>query len=198
MRKKSPSTERFDPNDIPLLLEKAKAGDIESRDRLLYMFQRMVVTLVNVCITGRVNWFSSYQKTFLRYFGTKDTPLETIAVALKQKLSGIDKEELYTLGQIAVLEAIIKCETNLASTIVLCFKDAITDLTKGGCLQSYVDLDDCQSIHEFEKETIFNLWIQSLELNEQLIVDSILSGEDVPKSTIPSTLKQKLREYMSN
>lgn len=196
MRKKAPSTERFNPEDIPALLEKAKAGDIEARDRLLYMFQRMVVSLVHVCMTGRVNWRSSYQKTFLRYFGSKDTPFENIAGSLKKQLSVFDKEELYNTGREAVLEAIIRCETNLASTIVLCFKEAIVDMTKGNISCKHVDLEECEDIHEFEDEVIFNLWIQSLDLREQLIVDSILSGDTVPSSEIPDSLKRKLLEYM--
>lgn len=190
---RSPSTERFDPADVPLLLDKARAGDLEARNQLLYMFQRLVATLVNVCITGRVNYRSSYQKSFLRYFGQKDTPIENTAAKLRQRLADVDKKELFTVGQVAVLEAIRDCKTNLASTIVLRFKEQIDQLTTESVHPERSAQDaPMQAPPDMESEVIFKVFLDSLPGDQREVVEALLAGEEVE---VPEELKKKVEEY---
>jgi hypothetical protein len=189
-------TKKFDPATIPPLLDQARLGNIEARDKLLEMFQSLVATLVHVCITGRVNTWSSYQMSFLRYFGSKTTPIENTAEMLKKKLQHIDKEELFGMGQYAVLKAIIDCKTNLASTIVICFKEIIaseinTPPTEdpGPALEMEYEIDDFDVIH-------LDSWINSLTKPEQKIVKKILDGKNVKPESITTALQIKLKKYL--
>lgn len=189
-------TEKFDPLEVPGLLEKAKAGDIVARDELLYRFQRLVATLVNVCITGRPNYWSSYQKTFLRMFASKDTPIQNTALMLKRELAGYEKEELFSTGQLAVLLAIERCETNLASTIVICFKDLIHKMTKDPNNREHEELDQFATYEvSLDDALSLEIFVESLEPDEQEVVFLILEGE---KTKVPVSLQEKFSAYLYN
>ena len=192
-------TEKFDPNEVPGLLEKAKAGDIVARDELLYRFQRLVATLVNVCITGRPNYWSSYQKTFLRMFASKDTPIQNTALMLKRELAGYEKEELFSTGQLAVLLAIERCETNLASTIVICFKDLIHKMTKDPNNREHEELDIFATYEPAIDEALaLEIFVSNLNQDEQCVVLKILEGEKYKQDEIPVSLRDKLAQYLYN
>jgi hypothetical protein len=166
---------------------------MEARDLLLYMFQRLIVSLVSVCLTGKINPFSSYQKAFLRTFASKSTPLENTAMMLKHKLSCYDKDELFTLGQVAVMEAIIRCETNLASTIVYCFKEQITQTIKDKVPTTHTDYETLDHSIDLEDDTLLAIFISQQTPEHQEIIESVLAGEKVK---IPDKLKSILSSYL--
>lgn len=185
-------TERFDPTEIPGLLEKAKAGDIVARNELLHRFQRLVATLVNVCITGRP--YTSYQFSFLRMFTGRD--VVAAAAMLRRELTAYQKDELFSTGQLAVMQAIDKCETNLASTIVICFKDLIYSMIKDPNNRPGVDIDyETPDETDLWGETDFNLFLSSLTEEEWIVAQQIIEG-DKPIN-IPIGLKEKLENYLS-
>lgn len=188
------ATIKFDPLEVPGLLEKAKAGDIVARDELLERFGRLGSTLVHVCITGRPNFWSSYQKTFLQMFASKTTPITETAMMLKKQLIHYEADELFRTAQLAILQAIERCETNLASTIVICFKDLIFSMIKGDRVNN-VELNEALAVEYYnsEDEIALNMFYETLNEMELEVVDSILSGESV---AIPASLKKKFETYM--
>lgn len=192
--------EKFDPNEVPILLERARAGSKEARDELLYRFQRLIASLVNVCITGRVNFWSSYQKSFLKMFAGSDKPLQNIASMLKKELAHYDTEELFITGQLAVLLAIKRCQTNLATTIVICFKDLIYDMIKDPSRKLNIDIADL-SYHTYEIEAVeedlaLEVFISSLNHEEQSAVYQILNETPSTISILPSALSTKFKLYL--
>lgn len=190
------NTNKFDPNEVSGLLEKAKAGDIVARDELLFRFQRLVATLVNVCVTGRPNFWSSYQITFLKMFtGKKD--VHNTASMLKFELADYEAEELFSTGQLAILLAIEKCETNLASTIVICFKDLIYKMIKDLNTSSIGKLEEIipYELDNIEDRLSLEIFIASLDEVERDIVNKILEGKN-PK-ILPS-LQEKFSKYLSD
>ena len=189
-------TEKFDPLEVPGLLEKAKAGDLVARDELLFRFQRLVSTLVNVCLTGRPNFWSSYQKTFLRMFANKTVSIVTVAAMLKKELAEYEKEELFSTGQLAVLLAIEKCESNLATTIVICFKDLIYKMIKDPSSRLNIDINECASYEDttnIDDNLALEIFVDTLTEEEQKYVKAILEGK---KSKIPPNLKVKFEKYL--
>jgi hypothetical protein len=187
-------TEKFDPAEVPILLDKARAGDIVARDELVYRFQRLISTLVNVCLTGRPNYFSSYQKTFLQLFAGKKVPLTTIAMMLKKELILFEKDELFSTGQLAVYNAIEKCETNLASTIVICFKELIFKMIKDPKnMANWDDLKMEPVAPAFDAEIAMDLFLVTLTSEEFEIVLAIMDGGKV--KNIPLELKQKVQAH---
>jgi len=194
--RKNPRTERFDPLTIPDLLEKAKAGDMVARNRLLYMFQSLVAALVNVCLNGKP--FTPHQKTFVRLFATKDESIQSAGMRLKLKLSHPDKkhlkDKLFLLGQVAVLEAINKCEKNLASTILYCFKEEITTATKEATPTIHTDYDTLQQSTTIHEDTYLNIFLTTLSEEDQVVVEKILNGEKGVK--ISRNLKSKLSAFL--
>jgi hypothetical protein len=191
-------TKRFDPLVIPTLLEEAKAGKIESRDKLLEMFQSLAATLVHVCITGRVNQWSSYQISFLKYFSSKSTPIENTAEMLKKKLKHIEKTELFMMAQYAILKAIEECKTNLASTIVICFKEIIANEINTPTTEDQAPgFEVVYEVDDFEKVELEH-WIYSLKHSEQVVVKKILDGKNVKSSSITPALQNKLRKYLGH
>jgi hypothetical protein len=202
--------QKFDANEIPDLLAKyrgqelsgkyewiEKLTSIEARDELLFRFHRLIATLVNVCITGRPNTFSSYQVTFLQLFSGKSVPLQSVATMLKKELSFYTKEELFSIGQVAVLMAIEKTETNLASTIVMFFKDLIYSLIKNENSNKHSNIvpEDIKA-EEFEEEVLLNVFIASLEPYEQFIVRNVMNGKN--NLPISDELKEKLSFFLFN
>jgi hypothetical protein len=210
-------TEKFDAADIPLLLLIAKGEDysnepdryvklallekmasiksltqLQAQHELEIRFRRIIATLINVCITGRPNYWSSYQKTFLRYFSSKNTPITDTAAMLKRELSLYEKDELFSTGQLAVLIAIQKCETNFASTIVVCLKDLIYGMIKDGKKRFLEDINDYEIEKEWESDSLFEMMLDDLTDKERLIVDKITSGKNIE---LPDYLKEKLSKY---
>jgi hypothetical protein len=195
-KKKKHIVQTFDPETIPLLLEQAKAGDGAARHQLMIMFQRLIATLVNVCLTGKVNPRSSYQRTFLRYFGKAGTPTHEIALMMKKRLSGYDQETLFMCGQVAILEAIDRCKANLASTITICFKEEIANLLDSADVPTHTSIDALHYIKDpscFETELHIELYVESLTQEEQDIVNQVIAGEKVK---IPKKLKIKLKKFL--
>lgn len=190
----------IDFNNISLVLE--RVPDIAARDELLYRFQRLIATLVNVCITGRPNFWSSYQKTFLRMFSGKDVPIQNTASMLKRELAGFEKEELFSTGQLAVLLAIERCESNLATTIVICFKDLIHKMIKDPSSKLNIDISECNLYtvdnKKEEDRLALDIFINTLDSEEQRIVLSILNEEKVATSAIPSALSTKFKLYLKD
>jgi len=189
----NPKRPNFAASEVQGLVDAAKAGDIVARDELLFRFQRLASSLVNVCVTGRPNPFSSYQKTFLRMFSSASTPLLAVAQMLKANLKDYDAKELFITGQLAILEAIERCETNLASTIVVCFKDLIYKLIKDEKHISWADVDTASSITFDYNETInFDIFMDTLTEEEWIMVSNILDGKKVE---VTDELREKVREY---
>jgi hypothetical protein len=205
MKKKS-KIERFDPATIPDLLEKAKNGDEAARHLLLYMFQRLVASLVSVCLTGKINPRSSYQRSFLKLFISASTPIENMAAKLKSKCSEFTKDELFVLGQVAVLKAIDTCEKNLASTIVIRFKEEIAEAIKEKVPTDHTDYDTIQSSFCIESDLQFKFFFDSLSPEHQDIVERLMAGEkrygddDGEKAgtliKVPNALKQLVKDFV--
>lgn len=183
-----------------LVLE--RVPDIIARDELLYRFQRLIATLVNVCITGRPNFWSSYQKTFLRMFSGKDVPIQNTASMLKRELSGYEKEELFSTGQLAVLLAIERCESNLATTIVICFKDLIHKMIKDPSSKLNIDINECALYtydNKAEEDSLaLDIFISSLNSEEQQTVHNILNEQKISISALPSALSTKFKMYLKD
>jgi len=188
-----PRKERFDPSEVDALIDKAKAGDIEARNELLHRFQRLIATLVNVCITGRPNYRSSYQLTFLRLFAGKSTPIQDTASMLKTRLVKYEKGELFSTGQLAILTAIEKTKTNLASTIVSCFKDLIYKMIKDPQNSPTDDLELLVVKEAPEAEMAFNIFLSSLNEEEREAAMELINGNE---SEVPDSLKEKLLEWV--
>ncbi len=216
-------TEKYDPEDVPLLLKLAKGQDhtdeadrvtiiaiknkrgslksltqLEARDELEMRFRRIVATLVNVCITGRPNYWSSYQKTFLKMFASRDKPIQDTACKLKTLLSKYEKEELFSTGQLAVLLAIDRCETNFASTIVICFKDLIHKMIKDPNNNPGVELSEFEPAkHNLEADVSFSIFLDSLDNEELDYVDRLMAGEDTNKNDpVLGSIKEKMFIYL--
>lgn len=197
-QKIKPKTQpKFDPLEVPGLLEKAKAGDLVARDELLFRFQRLVASLVNVCLTGRYNP-RSYQKSFLQLFGGKSTPPENVAKMLEKTMRSFDKEEIFSTGQLAVLIAIEKCNKNLASTIVSCFKDLVFDMIKDLQKNGTIVLDDCtEEVIEptFQEDLELDMFLESLTEEECEYAIKVINGKRVSGKP-PGNLKARLADYM--
>lgn len=167
---------KFDPKEVSGLLEQAKQGDMAARDELLFRFQRLVATLVQVLVTGRINPFSSYQRTFLRLFCSNKTSLEATAQMLKNELSGYTKEELFLTGQIAVLQAIQRCDSNLASTIVYQFKDIIYSMIRDGSkppLNTDMPAPN-NTLEDTEQEAFLQIFLNKLSPEERVLAMDML------------------------
>lgn len=168
---------------------------IEARDELEYRFRSIVATLVNVCITGRPNFWSSYQITFLKMFASKSIPIHDTAGMLKRNLMGYEKEELFSTGQLAVLLAIEKCETNFASTIVMCFKDLIHRMTKDPSNKTTEEIDvDAMVVSTMEDELAISMFLDTLSPKELECAQKIIDGEKV--KDIPKSLVFKFESYL--
>lgn len=187
--------ERFDPNEVEALVQSAKAGDMIARDELLYRFQRLVASLVHVCITGRPNTWSTSQKAFLRMFGGKETPLFNVAQMLKRELQNFEKEELFATGQLAILQAIPRSTKNLVATIVICFKDEIHSMIKGGKSAAVELHEDDLFEPPIEAEIAFNLFLENLPEDEWIYVQKVLDEEkDIGEA--PPGLQERFADYL--
>lgn len=206
-------TERFDPSEVEWLLMVAQGKDlpedlpakfswvkkvskIEARDNLLYRFQRLGATLVNVCLTGRPNPRSSYQKAFLQMFSSEGTSIDNVAAMLCNRLRyTATKKELFTVAQISILKAIEITRENLAATIVACFHDEILDLVKDiHTSPSTVSLSENSEEYTIEDQILFCLFIESLSPEEKEWAKKAIEG-DKPKTEPPQGLITKLQEY---
>lgn len=189
--------ERFNPEEVEGLVQRAKSGDIAARDELLYRFQRLVASLVHVCITGRPNSWSSSQKSFLRMFGGEKTPLTNVALMLKRELSSFEKDELFATGQLAVLQAIERSTKNLAATIVICFKDEIHSMIKGGKTSS-VEFRESELVeHSMEGDIALSQFLETLSEEEWIIAQRALAGEKI-EGDIPEGLRSKFADYLGH
>ncbi len=203
---------KFSPDEVEWLLLVAKGGDkstipvkhawithlsdSQAREELVERFKRMTSNLINVCITGRPNPWSSFQKTFLRMFSGKRSSLDSIAQMLKAGLEKYDTEELFHTGEVAILHAIQISNSNLASTIVVCFHDLIESLLdeKGKVYteelpKTLADPNE-NPVIDIEMES----FLQSLTVKEREIADKIISGRKIRK--VPASLALKFKRYM--
>lgn len=197
----------YDAAEIPPLLEKAKAGDLDARDRLLMMFESLITTLVGACM-GKVNPRSSYCRTFLKMFTRGDQALGSasiyeVANLLKSQLSNpnspnwMPAEELRNAGRLAVLSAIEKCRENLASTIVIQFQEVIMDVLKSKNsfevrMTEYENLDPKDE--DPETRILFEMFMASLDEEEWAAAAKIIDGED--PGEIPESLRTKFSGYV--
>jgi hypothetical protein len=196
MKKNSKFHERFDPKGVEPLVQAAKAGDIKARDQLLYQFRRLISSLIEVCLTARIN-HRTKQVQFLRLWVRGDTPLEDMAHKLRNQLSVYSKDELWHVGELACLLAIEKTRQNYSSTIVQCFKELILDLIADGT-PKHIDESalSAKICPQTEDDLIFDIWRRSLSPQEQEQIESILVGDKVPLSSISPELQLKFAEYL--
>lgn len=151
---------------------------LEARDELLFRFQRVVASLVKVCLTGRYNSFNKSQIPFLRLFSNKD--LQDQAMVLKRELAGYEPDELFRTGQLAILQAIERTEKNLAATVTTCFKDLIYSMTKGQDSHKTEPLEFVQvSVDSGESMIVLEALIADLPEGDWLLVQKVLAGESV-------------------
>jgi hypothetical protein len=201
---------KYDPEEVPHLLfvaqDKINPEPHEAKYNWIYKltqpqaveilvtrFSSLITSLVDVCHKGR--YFTSYTKSFLRLWGHKNTPLANIALFLKKECASYAKEELMHLGKVAIAEAIAVCEKNLASTIIYTFKERIKDITNKP-VKAYLELE-LTDIYEgktnFETDIYINDFLDSLPMEDALIVSKIIEGEKV---TIPPHLKKIIKEFL--
>lgn len=201
--------ERFDRDETPDLIAIYRGQESSgkypwmkrltpstAKEELLYRFHRLIATIVECLITGRPNYFSSYQITFLRLFAGKAVPLEKMAGKLKKELSCYSKEELFGIGQAAFLLAIERTKTNLVSTFVMCFKDEIFAITKNQDIDKYTPITEETILKskDFEDDVLLEVFLDSLPLHEKTMAQKIIDGEY--KGTVPNNLKRKLIDYL--
>lgn len=187
-------TERFDPRTVGPLVEKAKAGDAQARDQLLYQFQRLVVSLIDVCMTAKFNPNPRGKHVqFLRLFCGPNTSLQIMANTIKRQLSMYDLDELKSAGNVAAALAIEKCKTNYSSTLVICFAELIKDMIKDGKI-NHMDESHMSTlvVHTDENEILFRVFMQDLSEEEWLWARAVLDG-DKPKGPPPPSLVEKMR-----
>lgn len=205
------TNQKFSADEVEWLLLVARGGDhteiplqhkwiarmapIEARDELLFRFQRLVTTLVNVCLTGRPDNWSSYQKTFLRMLGGNS---EETAAKLKRDLADFHKTELFSTGQLAVLQAIETSRGNLAATIVIRFRDLIEELIQKVETTPIDSLPmDCQAKDEL-KDIVDNICFQdflsNLSEGDWIIASKLMDGE--PVKNVPDSLKEAMKDYL--
>ena len=195
---------RYDPEEVQGLLEKARNGDINSRNELVTRFEPLLAGLVGVCVTGRVFYRSTYQKTFLKLFSKDGTPLQNVAAKIKSLLCRYDKGEIISAGHMAVLRAIEDTDTNLSSTIVFKFKDIITTMIKDP--EFLVGNWEIYSVSltqdDLEDEIAFNNFLEGLNEQEYIMAESMMNGE-LTSSTLCEdqmdvfeSLKDKLSIYL--
>lgn len=205
--------QKHDPLEVPWLLVVAKEQDkttipekyqwiaelqpLEARNILLTRFQILVSTLVNVCITGRPNTWSSYAMTFISLFKGRATSAQATAAMLKRELADYDNKELFHVGQLAVLEAIKITHNNLASTIVTCFKDLIYSMIKEGVKPTnIIDVPDLEDSTKLDDEIAIKIFLESLTPDELTLAQSIIHGE-YKGQEIPESLKHKFETYLT-
>lgn len=177
-------------------MQRAQSGDLAARDELLFRFSRLIASLVRICITGKYNYRSSYHTKFLQLFTKKGTPLPNMAAKLKASLVGYDPKELFIVGQTAILEAILRCESNLASTIVICFKEEVEEIIKGRVDLPSVDGDEGPTpLEKVESEILVDLLLSSVSQADSLIIVKALRGE-MPPSQVPKRIKILVAEYL--
>lgn len=189
-------TERFDPNEVQGLLEKAKAGDQVARNELVHRFQRLVAGLVNVCVTAEINP-RSRQVQFLRLFAKESTPLKNVAHRLKSRLSVYSADELYHTGLVAAYQAIDRCTKNYSSTVVIVFHEMIKDLIKDVNPQ-HLDQTWMMNIpaEPFEEDLEFMLFVEGLPYDcLEWVMDVLESGGKV-SSPPPEGLSTLFIEYL--
>lgn len=194
------TTQKFDPNEVGDLVARAKGNETsgeykwiaaltveQAKAELLERFGRLVGTLANVCLTGRVNYFSHYQKSFLRIWAGKAVPLDNVATMLKQELSVFGKEELLRIGQIALLQAIDRTHSNFATTILTCYKDLLFELIKNKDSHKTQEFQDYQvPSTPFEDEVALQVDLERLPPHEYELILKYLEGEveELPKEVI--------------
>lgn len=164
---------------------------LEARDELLFRFQRLTSSLVKVCLTGRYSSFNRSQIPFLRLFSNKD--LENQAMTLKRELAGYEPDELFRIGQLAILQAIERTEKNLAATVTTCFKDLIYSMTKGQDSHKIEPLEFVQvSVDSGESRIILETLISDLPEGDWLMIQRLLEGEEV---VLSDDLRSRMRSW---
>lgn len=190
-------TERFDPNEVQGLLERAKAGEVEARNELVHRFQRLIAGLVNVCVTAQINP-RSRQVQFLRLFARETTPLKNVAYKIKSQLAAYSAEELFHTGLLAAYEAVERCNKNYSSTLVIIFhemiKDMIKDIKPQQCDESWLLNIPAP---EFEHDLEFSLFIESLPLEHIEWVCTVLESDEKTKHPpAPEGLAEQFTLYL--
>lgn len=207
MRGKYKSTQKFDREEVGDLVAVAQgtepSGDYkwitklsqeEAKLELIERFSRLIGTLVNVCITGRVNYFSSYQKSFLRIWAGKAVTLDNVAIMLKKELGTYSKEELMRIGYIALLQAIDRTKTNFSTTILTCYKDLLYELIKNKDSHKTTEFQDYQKTEmTFEDKITLQIDLARLTQEEQDLVEDFL---DEKIEELPEDLCLKLRSIL--
>lgn len=189
-------TERFDPKGVGPLVDKAKDGDLAARDQLLYQFQRLVISLVDVCVTAKYNPNPRGKHVqFLKLFSSPTTPMQNTAHVIKNQLTMYTLEEVRHAGNVAAVQAIYKSKQNYSSTLVICFAELIKDMIKDGKI-THMDESHMSSLVDTldEDSLMFRVFMHELSEEEWIWARAVLDG-NTPKTPPPPTLVEKMRDY---
>lgn len=182
---------KYPPEEVEPLVLKAQEGDLVSRDELLMRFETLIVSLVDVCVTARVN-IRSRQVQLLKLFGRKDTPLNNTAHSLQRSLAKYSKDELYHTARLAAALAVERTNKNYASTIVLCFKELIEEMIKDDSSPYNLDEHLLEKTHTDETGILLDSLIQDLPEELQAAVEGLLDGS-VKFSDLDKKSQRKLK-----
>lgn len=203
-----PKSKRFDPKELPDLIAQYRGEELSGefpwigfldketvRTEIILRFQRLIATMVSPCVTGRVHYYHRYQLSFLRKWAGSSTPLENVAKTLKGELSDYSQEELMRIGEIAIVQALERTRTNLASTIVTCFKDLLFELTKNR--NSHMTGEFKDQVHEeedFTEAVHLQIALEGLSEHDKEIVREVMLGD---REDLPEHIKEHLKDYFS-
>lgn len=193
-------TERFDPKSVGPLVDRAKAGDKQAAAQLIYQYQRLIASLVEVCTTAKFNPNPRHARhvQFLRLFCGAATDLQAMAWKIKRQLSMYDIDEIRSAGHAAAAIAIDKCKRNYTSTLVIQFAELIKDMIRDGKI-AHMDEDHMSTltVSTNENEILFKVFMASLTEEEWIWAQAVLDGE-TPNSPPPPSLVSKMKEQAIN
>lgn len=189
-------TERFDPNSVGPLVEKAKLGDAEATAQLIYQFQRLIVSLLGICTTGKFNPNPRGKHVkFLRYFCSPTTPLSDMAFKIRKQLSMYDLDELKAAANSAAVIAIERSKQNYASTLVIVFAEIVKDMIRDGKI-NHMDESfmSTLTVRTDEDSILFHTFLSSLSEDEKEWAECIIDGLPAP-GPVPKSLIKKMEEF---
>lgn len=206
---KKPKQEKYPREDVEWLMAVAQDRDRstippkfwwireltpdQAKTILLQRFQTLAAGLVNLCVTGNYNPRSK-QRNLLKMFSGPKVDLNVTAQMLRAGLKESTAEELNHTAQIAIIQAIETSRENLASTIVVRFRDLIEELIEEKKAQYVEDIP-----HEWEDPSSSeeDVYIDTLliQLREQspedwVVAKRIIAGEKVKAREISTNLKR--------
>jgi len=209
IKNKYKTTQRFEQGEIDPLLSRTKGNQIElheyrwinnlsskeAEEELVQRFYNLGKGLVRILLTGKYNFKSSFEQSFLRYFCSTKTPLINVATALKKELSIYGSDEIVATMDLAIRQAIQSTESNLASTIIIKLHDLVEEMIKNSNNNKVIPYEDSKEVHDESHENVYSSVLTEISIlqvctpKELEVVKLILLGRKV---RMTKTLRKKL------